>query len=73
MKGWCNKNENQISKIPEAGGGGSAGWFTDSCLKTAYLSEDVAEQEPETGVSMVAALQEQNDYSQKAGRVIRYL
>lgn len=70
-----DKNENQISTLPEAGGGGSAGWFTDSCLKTAYLSEDVdvAEEEPETGVSMVAALQEENYYSQKAERVIRYL
>ena len=34
---------------------GSAGWSTDSCLNTAYLSEDVAEaeEEPETGVSQL--------------------
>lgn len=52
-----------ICLVPEVGGAGSAGWSTDSCLKTAYLSEAMAEEEeeeePETGVSMAGALQEQ--------------
>lgn len=37
---------------------GSEGCSTDSCLKTAYLSED-DEEDPETGVSMAGALQKQ--------------
>lgn len=57
--------------VPEAGGVGSAGGSTDSCLKTAYLSEDVteAEEEPETGVSMAGALRRHKSYSQTSERV----
>ena len=42
--------------IPEAVGTGSAGCSTDSCLKTAYLSEDEVDPVPDTGVSMAGAL-----------------
>lgn len=57
----------ELEKVPEAVGVGSAGCSTDSCLKTAYLSEDEteADEEPDTGVSMADALQETQ--SQRSG------
>lgn len=59
--------------LPEVGGVGSAGWSTDSCLNTAYLSEDVTEAEevPDTGVSMAGALQEHKSQIQESERFNR--
>lgn len=45
--------------LPEAGGAGSGGTSTDSCLKAAYLSEDEEDEDPDTGVSIEGALAEE--------------
>lgn len=42
--------------IPETDGVGSAGCSTDSCLNAAYLSEEVLDEDPDTGVSMAGPL-----------------
>lgn len=52
-------NQHEMQVVPETGGVGSAGGSTDSCLNTAYLSEEVTEEEdePDTGVNMAGVLQ----------------
>lgn len=44
--------------LPETGAVGSAGCSTDSCLNTAYLSEEEEDEDPDTGVSMAGTLYE---------------
>lgn len=64
---YTSERASEKSNVPEVGGEGSAGCSTDSCLKTAYLSEAAADEEPVTGVSMAGTLLGHNGYSQKSG------
>lgn len=61
-----------MESIPEAGGAGSGGCSTDSCLKAAYLSEVEEDEDPDTGVSMEGALgeREREKYGNMTTRVI---
>lgn len=47
-----------VCVLPETGAVGSAGCSTDSCLNTAYLSEEEEDEDPDTGVSMAGTLYE---------------
>jgi len=47
-----------VCGLPETGAVGSAGCSTDSCLNTAYLSEEEEDEDPDTGVSMAGTLYE---------------
>lgn len=49
-----------VCVLPETGAVGSAGCSTDSCLNTAYLSEEEEDEDPDTGVSMAWTLYETN-------------
>lgn len=53
-RAWCVC----VCVLPETGAVGSAGCSTDSCLNTAYLSEEEEDEDPDTGVSMAGTLYE---------------
>lgn len=59
--------------LPETGAVGSAGCSTDSCLNTAYLSEEEVDEDPDTGVSMAGTLYEAYKTNMNQSKQIKVL